>query len=236
MPLNLVFTQAGTFTIDDNGIPGDNISVIRDGNGVVIFSFAHPADALGLTVNVPGVNLIINFTDSMAAADFSIGSLTDPAITPDSIVMKSVRTTGDVTLVSNGAITEGGADAAADIVAGSLIMSAVSGVGTSGNAIETQTSFIEAETATGGINLRNTGSVQIGGLTDQVNGLDVLTSGNLNLTAIGSIRPTIPCLRLNRSMAATFQETSPLPPAALPPTSSPIPTPMQSRRRAETSR
>ena len=76
MPLNLVFTQPGTFTIDDNGIPGDNISVIRDSNGVVIFTFVHPADALGFTVSTPGVNLVINFTDSMGAADFSIGDLT----------------------------------------------------------------------------------------------------------------------------------------------------------------
>ena len=187
MPLNLVFTQAGDFTIEDNGIPGDNISVIKDGAGIVIFTFAHPVDALGLTVNVPGVNLTINFTDTLGAADFSIGSLTDPAVTPDSVTMRKVETTGDVTIVSNSSITEGGSDAAADIVAGTLIMSAANGVGTGANAIETQTSFIEAETTTGGINIGNTGSVQIGGLTDLVNGLDVLTSGNLTLTALGSI-------------------------------------------------
>ena len=77
MPLNLIFIQPGNYTIDDNGIPGDNISVIRDGNGVVIFTFAHPADALGFTVSTPGVNITVNFTDSMNAANFTIGS-TDP--------------------------------------------------------------------------------------------------------------------------------------------------------------
>ena len=46
MPLTLIFTQPGNFTIDDDGIPGNNTSVIRDGNGVVIFTFLHPADAL----------------------------------------------------------------------------------------------------------------------------------------------------------------------------------------------
>src|SRR6187401_2169851 len=126
MPLTLVFTQPGNFTIDDNGIPGDNTSVIRDGDGVVIFTFLHPADALTFTVDTPGVNLSINFTDSLGAADFTVGSLDPdpligPAQTPDSVVMQSVRTTGDVTLVSNGIIIEGGADAAADIVAGSLV-------------------------------------------------------------------------------------------------------------------
>src|SRR6187399_69062 len=128
MPLTLVFTQPGDFTIDDNGIPGDNTSVIRDGDGVVILTFLHPADALTFTVDTPGVNLTINFTDTLGAADFTIGSLTDAAVTPDSIVMQSVRTTGDVTLVSNGIITEGGTDLAADIVAGTLIMSAQTGV------------------------------------------------------------------------------------------------------------
>jgi Ca2+-binding RTX toxin-like protein len=192
MPLTLIFTQPGTFTIDDNGIPGDNTSVIRDGNGTVIFTFLHPADALTFRVSTPGVNLIVNFTDSLNAADFTIGSLDPdpligPAQTPDSIVMHNIRTTGNVTLVSNGSIVEGGNDAAADIVAGSLVMSAQTGVGTIGNAIETQTGLLEAETVTGGINMRNTGSVQIGGLNDFVNGLDVLTSGDLTLTTVGSI-------------------------------------------------
>ena len=154
---------------------------------MVIFTFAHPVDALGFTVNVPGVNLIINFTDTLASADFSIGDLADAAVTPDSIVMKNVRTTGDVTLVSNGSIIEGGNDYAADVVGGSLIMSAQTGVGTAANAMETQTSFSEAETVTGGISLKNIGSVQIGGITDLVNGLDVHTSGNLTLTVVGSI-------------------------------------------------
>jgi hypothetical protein len=123
MPLNLIFIQPGTYTIDDNGIPGDNISVIRDGTGTVIFTFAHPADALGFTVSTPGVNIVVNLTDSLNAANLTIGStdpdpLIGPPQSPDSIVMKNVVTTGTVTLVSNGAITEGGADAASDITAG----------------------------------------------------------------------------------------------------------------------
>src|SRR4029450_11545095 len=169
MPLALIFTQAGNFTIDDNGIPGDNTSVIRDSTGAVIFTIVHPADALTFRVSTPGVNLTINFTDTLGAADFTIGNLDPdpligPAQTPDSVVMKSVRTTGDVTLVSNGSVTEGGNDAAADIVAGSLIIRAQTGGGTAANAMETQTGLMEAETVTGGISLKNTGSVQIGGL------------------------------------------------------------------------
>ena len=57
MALNLIFTQPGNFTIEDDGIPGNNTSVIKDGDGNVIFTFVHPADALGFTVSTPGVNL-----------------------------------------------------------------------------------------------------------------------------------------------------------------------------------
>jgi Ca2+-binding RTX toxin-like protein len=187
MPLNLIFTQPGNFTIEDNGIPGDNTSVIKDGSGTVIFTFIHPVDSLGFTVSVPGVNLTINITDSLGAADFTVGNLTNSAATPDSITIRNVSTTGAVTLVSNGFIREGGSDVAADIVAGSLIMSAGTGVGTGANAIETQTGVIEAETTTGGITLVNFGSVQIGGLSADVDGLDVATSGAISFTAYGSI-------------------------------------------------
>ncbi len=108
-------------------------------------------------------------------------------MTPDSIKVQSISTAGTVTLVSNGTITEGGSDAAADIVAGELILSAQGGVGSGANAIETQVSALEAETVTGGITLSNFGSVQIGGITDEVDGLDVATSGNLRFTNAGSI-------------------------------------------------
>ena len=92
-----------------------------------------------------------------------------------------------MTLVSNGSITEGGADAPADIIAAALVLSAATGIGTPGNAIETQTTFIEAETNTGGINIANSGQVQIGGITADVDGLDVATSGDINFSTIGFI-------------------------------------------------
>jgi hypothetical protein len=107
MPLNLEFPDPGDSTIDDNGIAGDNISVIRDSDGGVLFTFGHPADALNFTVTVPGVNMTINFTDSMNAANFMIGNTADLADSPDSITMKHIRTSGTVTLVSNNAIPRG---------------------------------------------------------------------------------------------------------------------------------
>ncbi len=78
MPLDLIFITPGNYTLEDNGIPGDNTSVIKDGSGAVIFTFVHPADSLSFTASTPGVNITINLTDSLGAADFRIGSLTDP--------------------------------------------------------------------------------------------------------------------------------------------------------------
>ena len=43
MPLTIFFTGAGTYTIDDDGIRGNNTSVIRNANGNVIFTFVHPS-------------------------------------------------------------------------------------------------------------------------------------------------------------------------------------------------
>ena len=110
-----------------------------------------------------------------------------PPPDPNSIVVKQLRSDAFITLASNGSIAEGGADAAADIVAAGLVMSAGTGIATAGNALETQITFIEAETGTGGINIVNSGAVQIGGLTAEVRGLDVRTSGDLNFTTTGFI-------------------------------------------------
>jgi hypothetical protein len=82
-------------------------------------------------------------------------------------------------MVANLNILESASDSAADIVASTLLLSAVTGVGTAANALETQVGVLEAETTTGGINIRNFGTVSIGGLSDDVEGLDVGTSGNI---------------------------------------------------------
>jgi Ca2+-binding RTX toxin-like protein len=187
MPLNLIFVSPGTYTIEDNGIPGDNTSVIKDGSGNVIFTFVHPADSLGFTTSTPGVNLIVNITDSLGAANVTIGDLANASASPDSIAVNTLSTSGVVTLVATGAVTEQGSDDGADIVAGQLIISAGTGVGAGGNALDTQTSAIEAETNTGGIAIDNFGTVQIGGISADVDGLDVATSGNINFTTVGAI-------------------------------------------------
>jgi hypothetical protein len=80
-----------------------------------------------------------------------------------------------------------GSVAAPDITAGAVVLSAGTGVGAGAEAIEMRTAALEAETDTGGISLANIGALTIGGLSDQVGGLDVATSGNLRLTNVGTI-------------------------------------------------
>ena len=175
----------GTYFVEDDGIAGNGIAQLRQPDGGII-AFGIPTEFLTVTASA-GRSVVFNLTE-WGAANINVGNLTDAAQNPDSIAVRAINgTTGAVTLVSNGAITELGSDAAPDIVAGTLILSAATGVGTAGNAIETQIAQLEAETATGGINISNFGNVTIGGLTADVDGLDVLTSGNLVFTAVGSI-------------------------------------------------
>jgi hypothetical protein len=186
MALNLIFTQPGSFTIADDGIVGNNTSVILQ-DGVVIFTFLHPADALGFTVASPDVHITFDLVDTLGAASVTIGDLANAAACPETITVDRIQTTGAVVLAATNSIGEGGNDAQVDIEAGSLVLSAGTGVGTAGNAIETQVAFVEAETNTGGINLSNTGVLFVGGLTDAVNGLEVVTSGDLKVTNSGTI-------------------------------------------------
>src|SRR6478735_2384200 len=141
----------GTYYVEDDGIPNNGIAQLRQPNGSVI-PFNIPTEFLTITASA-GRNVIINLTESFGAADINVGSLTDPSQNPDSITVAGIRGAGDVMLASNGAITELGSDAAADINANTLILSAGTGVGTAGNALEIQIGTLEAETNSGGINL-----------------------------------------------------------------------------------
>jgi len=162
MTLSIFFSTPGTYTIDDDGIRGNNTSVVRDGSGNILFPFTHPSDTISFIAEVPGITFIFNTADSFGTADVVVGSLSDPNLSPDAIVVKAMRTDGTATLVSNGTITEGGIDTPADLIAAVTVLSAVNGIGTATNALEIQTTFLEAETTDGGINLANFGQLQIG--------------------------------------------------------------------------
>ena len=187
MTLTIFFSSPGTYIIDDDGIRGNNASVVRNSAGAILFPFTHPSDTISFIAEVPGITFIFNTADSFGPADVVVGSLADSGLCPDTIVVRNLRSDGAITLVSNGRITEGGIDSSADIAAAVLVLSAVTGIGTSANALEIQTTFIEAETGTGGINRANFGQVQVGGITADVAGLNVVSSGNLSFSTVGSI-------------------------------------------------
>ena len=187
MPLTIYFSTPGTYTIEDDGILGNNTSVVRDPSGTVLFPFAHPTDTIDFIAEVPGITFIFNVTDSFGTANVSVGSLADLNLSPDHIVVRQLRTDAFITLAARGTITEGGSDAAPDITAAGLILSAVNGIGTPSNALDTQVTFMEAETNTGGINISNSGNIQIGGLTPDVAGLVVGQSGDINFSNTGFI-------------------------------------------------
>jgi len=175
----------GAYTIQDDGIPGNGTSVVLDPLGNVIVTFAHPADSLTI-LSRPGQSLNVNITDSLTTANVTIGSLTNAAVTPDSINIGGLLTSGVVTLAALGAISEWGSDSSADIIAGTLLIEAGTGIGI-GNAIETQVSLLEAESAAGGVALSNINNVQIGNPSADLRGLITSTSGDIAFANQGSI-------------------------------------------------
>ena len=186
--IDLSTLGTGTYTIEDDGTPGNGTSVVRDPLGNIITTFAHPADQVRVISKI-GQNININITDSLTTADLIVGSLTVPSENPDNINIGGVLTSGTVTLAARVQVNELGSDSATDIVAGKLFIDAGTGVGTGGNAIETQVSVLEAESVTGGIRLSNINDVTIGGAggTAELRGLWTGTAGDIVFTNQGAI-------------------------------------------------
>jgi Ca2+-binding RTX toxin-like protein len=75
-----------------------------------------------------------------------------------------------------------------DVTVGTLHMTASTGIGTGGNPIETTVNNLEAQTTTGGINIVESDGLVLGGSnTDGQRALFVDVSGDINVTANGSI-------------------------------------------------
>src|SRR6187551_1024315 len=106
MPLTIFFTDAGSYTVEDDGVRGNAISVVRDASGAIVLTFAHPSDSMTFATLTSGVHLAFNTADSFGTANVTVGDLSNPAASPDSIVLRALRTDGSATLVSNGTITE----------------------------------------------------------------------------------------------------------------------------------
>jgi Ca2+-binding RTX toxin-like protein len=176
----------GTWTIEDDGTAGNGTSVVRRPDGSIFQTVVHPADQLTF-LSRAGQSIVVNITDSLGAANFTIGSLSTPTANPDNIMVDNVGTSGRVALRANLAISEFGSDPSADIIAGTLLMKAGTGIAAF-NQFETIVSVVEAETETGGINLSNFGNLTIGGGTaNGLRGLLTGTSGNIFVESVGGI-------------------------------------------------
>src|SRR6185436_19771535 len=112
----------GTYVIEDDGIANNGIAQLRGPDGSVIF-FNIPTEFLTVTASA-GRSVVFNLTESFGAADINVGNLTNSAENPDSIQLRAIAGAGDVNLVANNSITELGNDAAPDVVAATLILSA----------------------------------------------------------------------------------------------------------------
>ena len=176
----------GEWTLQDNGNPSDGMSELRDPNGALFITFAHPGDSVTL-LSRSGQNVTVNLTESLGTTSLTIGSLTSTTVRPDLVFVNRVSTSGNVTLTALQTITEATGDAAADIIANQLLIDAGQTIGTGGNPIETQVAQLEAEAISGGIFLSNIGDLTVGGVTAELRGLFTGTSGNISLTNQGTI-------------------------------------------------
>jgi hypothetical protein len=176
---------------DVNFTAGDSItmaagSVVQSDTGALTFKAG-----IGDVDNDAVLNLLGTLSSSttltlQAPGDITIGTINAPGQT--------------VTITStNGAILDGNdpPDGALNITAGSLALSAFTGIGGPGTTatIETQVSNLEAQTTTGGIFINNgvTSAVtlNVGGVTASLNGVQVTgASGDIELTNNGSINVT----------------------------------------------
>lgn len=175
----------GTYTIEDDGIAGNGTSIVRAPDGTVFTTFAHPADSITV-LSRAGQNVNVNVTDSLANASFTIGSLTNAAVRPDAIGVNFLQTSSTITLGANTTIGEFGTDGTQDLLSGTLLMRAGTGIGAVGNALRIQTGVLEAESNTGGINIFSYTATTIGGGSSDLAGLRTVTSGDINFVG-GSV-------------------------------------------------
>lgn len=157
---DLTIAAVGSLTTSNNA--GGNIDLLTTGHDLTV--------ATSLTAAASGN---IHLTTSTSG---------------DVILAGVVTATGDtVTIDSANKIIGDTSNTAADIVANSVILNAVNGIGTgSGNAIETTTNSLTATNTTAGdINMINSQSLSVGDVSNTVGSVELCVSaGNLTLTGL----------------------------------------------------
>ena len=192
---------------------GDLTLQAGDDVEVAAGSTASAAGALSLTAGFgdldmggqliidPTANLVGDPINLTSFGDFAVGVINQPGIT------LNITST-------NGAILDGNdpPDGTLNITAQNLALSANTGIGGVGATatIETQVGNLEAATNTGGIFLSNTGDLIIGGVTGALNGLQVVTSGDIDLTNAGRININVAGERVAGPTAVTLTANGPV--------------------------
>jgi large repetitive protein len=191
----LVTTDTVTFSTADVVTVG---AVVIAAQNAILFHANAGLNAGGSTItlraNQDGVGaegltqadgtVIQTTNDTTDALLIEVGGTGDAALSD----VRAGTTGGVVTVTAGGVITDNSVGESANITAFGAALTATTGIGGAGAAdLNTAVSRLEAVTTTGGITLHEADDVTIGGVTGALGGLDVLTAGDIHLTAGGSI-------------------------------------------------
>ena len=155
----------------DAVLNGYNIGTLIDLGG------ADAANTLGLTdAELDGIT-----AGSLRIGDFNSGRISfTAAIAPAG--------TSQLELTTGADIIDGNAPIGADVTVARLAMTASTGIGVTGfTHIDVNVGQLEAQTTTGGVRIASEGPITVGGVTAALTGLRVVTSGDLQLDAGGTI-------------------------------------------------
>jgi hypothetical protein len=173
-------------------LKGDNIDIatgatVNAGTGVAFletFSMGAHID-LGGADGVNTLGLTDTELDAISAGTLHIGDGTAGTISfvsqvaPAGVNQLELHTGADIQ--DNNAGT--------DVMVARLTLNAFTGIGVTGasTGIDTDVALLEGQTGFGGMNISNAGAVTVGGVSDNFLGLWVFGSGDLTLTAGGTI-------------------------------------------------
>ncbi|MBD3264892.1 MAG: filamentous hemagglutinin N-terminal domain-containing protein, partial [Candidatus Omnitrophica bacterium] len=162
LPLSAdITTSGGVVTLSGSDINIDNAILAGDGNVYIYPSGMGRTIALASGVGYGLFRLSDGEVSNIGTTGtITVGDINSGTITVGGLVNQAGQ---NLALITGDAIVEQGSDLGTDIVASSLSMQAVNGIG-SGNALETEISYLEANnTNSGNIEIDNTGDLTVVG-------------------------------------------------------------------------
>ena len=134
----------------------------------------------GVTVRSTGGNVTLQAGDDVV---LNTGSLVQANTAGRTVTLTAAN--GD--LDAEGAIVVNGVNS---VVATNLAMTALNGIGSAANPVVTTVSNLEAQTATGGIFVSDTGDLTIGNVSATLNGVRATTTGDISIVNAGTVNVT----------------------------------------------